>query len=60
MAVNDIQICTIRPVPEDKFIEAAAKAIEENPKNAPMRRLRGIWLSVPDIREPITKSAFCC
>jgi hypothetical protein len=40
MALNDIKICTVRSVPDDKFVEAASKALEENPMNAPMRSLR--------------------
>ena len=39
-ASENIELCTEMPVPEDKFIEAAIKAIEENSGNAPIRQLR--------------------
>lgn len=34
-----IRTCTVMPLPEDRFVEAARRAIKENPKNAPIRRL---------------------
>jgi hypothetical protein len=33
----DLYICTDRATPDDKIIEAALKAVEENPDNAPSR-----------------------
>ncbi|REJ75815.1 MAG: peptidase [Acidobacteria bacterium] len=36
---DQVQACTIKPVPDELFIQAARAAIEENPRNAPMRTL---------------------
>lgn len=33
--LRNLKICSDRPVPEDKFVEAAERAIEENPANSP-------------------------
>ncbi len=37
----DIYLCTARPTPEDKIIDAAIAAVEENPDNTPMREGAG-------------------
>lgn len=36
-ALTEAQICTVMPVPEDRVVEAAIQAVEENPDNAPIR-----------------------
>ena len=33
--LRNLEVCSDRPVPEDKFVDAAVRAIEENPDNAP-------------------------
>lgn len=44
-----IRLCTEMPVPPDRIIDAAIKAVEENPANAPMRELpAGMGLSPRD------------
>ncbi len=41
MSLTRIKICTIMPVPEGKLVDAAERAIAENPRNAPLGRPRG-------------------
>lgn len=44
-----IHLCTEMPVPSDRIIDAAIKAVEENPANAPLRDLpAGMGLSPRD------------
>jgi hypothetical protein len=40
MCADVIKVCIDRKLPPDRFIEAAERAIEENPENAPVLRFR--------------------
>jgi hypothetical protein len=38
---ESIKSCTVVPVPDEKFVDAAIAAVQENPDNAPIRDLPG-------------------
>jgi len=40
MPAKSVRVCVDRPLPADRVIEAAERAIEENPENAPVLRFR--------------------